>query len=296
MVKRIKLRSASFAVLLILSAYLLSRPLLNIKLAQAQTAPTTSFSLQVDSTTPDYGPGNNFNVKVLVRSDTTSTNLFSAKISYDSTFLKVNSLDMTTPSFVNNIVEATSSATTINLIGGYSSSSGPNTGFTTNSTDPPSTFATISFQRLASGPTKLSFIPLDSSTNKDGTAIFSNTTNQNILASSPDFTLDNTLVPTATPTLVPTATPPQIGGYQEGSYQGSYQGSYGYTEGSYSPGAPASPAKSSGDVNGDGHVGLDDLSILLSQYGTSNPQSDVNGDGVVNLLDLSILLSHYQGG
>lgn len=51
-----------------------------------------------------------------------------------------------------------------------------------------------------------------------------------------------------------------------------------------------------GDVNGDGHVGLSDLSILLSNFGRVNAlknQGDVDGNGNVSLSDLSTLLSNF---
>lgn len=48
-----------------------------------------------------------------------------------------------------------------------------------------------------------------------------------------------------------------------------------------------------GDLNSDNTVNVTDLSILLSNYGTTNAAADINGDGVVNVLDLSVLLSHY---
>jgi hypothetical protein len=48
-----------------------------------------------------------------------------------------------------------------------------------------------------------------------------------------------------------------------------------------------------GDLNSDNTVNVTDLSILLSDYGTSNTAADINGDGTVNILDLSALLSHY---
>jgi lysophospholipase L1-like esterase len=50
-----------------------------------------------------------------------------------------------------------------------------------------------------------------------------------------------------------------------------------------------------GDLNGDGHVNILDLSILLSHYGqaATAAQGDINNDGTCNILDLSILLSHY---
>lgn len=48
-----------------------------------------------------------------------------------------------------------------------------------------------------------------------------------------------------------------------------------------------------GDLNGDNTVDASDLSILLSDFGTSNAAADINGDGTVDVLDLSILLSNY---
>lgn len=48
-----------------------------------------------------------------------------------------------------------------------------------------------------------------------------------------------------------------------------------------------------GDLNNDNTVNITDLSILLSDYNTSNSAADINGDGIVNVLDLSALLSHY---
>ena len=52
-----------------------------------------------------------------------------------------------------------------------------------------------------------------------------------------------------------------------------------------------------GDLNGDGTVGLADLQILLSNYGTLSgagyEDGDLNGDGAVNLADLQLLLSFY---
>jgi len=48
-----------------------------------------------------------------------------------------------------------------------------------------------------------------------------------------------------------------------------------------------------GDINGDGHVDITDLSILLSKFGTSDSASDLDHDGIVSILDLSILLNNY---
>jgi len=48
-----------------------------------------------------------------------------------------------------------------------------------------------------------------------------------------------------------------------------------------------------GDINNDGQVNITDLSILLSDYGTTNSSADINKDGSVNILDMSILLSNF---
>lgn len=50
----------------------------------------------------------------------------------------------------------------------------------------------------------------------------------------------------------------------------------------------------SGDLNDDYVVNVFDLSILLSNYGTTNPAADIDGNGQVNITDLSILLSNYN--
>jgi chitodextrinase len=62
--------------------------------------------------------------------------------------------------------------------------------------------------------------------------------------------------------------------------------------------APASLTTSTqiakvGDLNGDNLVNITDLSILLSDWNTSNPVADINHDGIVNIIDLSILLSNW---
>lgn len=58
---------------------------------------------------------------------------------------------------------------------------------------------------------------------------------------------------------------------------------------SYAAPNPALP----GDLNNDNTVNVTDLSILLTNYATTNANADINGDGTVSILDLSILLSHY---
>jgi hypothetical protein len=51
-----------------------------------------------------------------------------------------------------------------------------------------------------------------------------------------------------------------------------------------------------GDVNNNGHVTIQDLSVLATNYGHTGAtyaQGDLNGDGTVGIQDLSILATHY---
>jgi len=48
-----------------------------------------------------------------------------------------------------------------------------------------------------------------------------------------------------------------------------------------------------GDANGDGVVDLNDLNIVLSNFGQVTDTGDLNGDGIVDLNDLNIILSNF---
>jgi len=80
---------------------------------------------------------------------------------------------------------------------------------------------------------------------------------------TPTLTPTPTVTPTRTPTPTPTATPqPKIG-----------------------------------DVNGDGHVNLTDIGIVVDFYDMDvslKPKADVNGDGSINLIDIGIIVDHYE--
>lgn len=72
-------------------------------------------------------------------------------------------------------------------------------------------------------------------------------------------------------------TRPQGSGFDAGAYESTSGGS-----------CP------NGDVNGDCHVTINDLSVLLSNWSsTTNAVCDLNSNGVVDIFDLSILLSNY---
>jgi hypothetical protein len=55
----------------------------------------------------------------------------------------------------------------------------------------------------------------------------------------------------------------------------------------------ASNPNLAGDLNNDNKVDAVDLSLLLSNFGTTNAAGDANSDGHVDAIDLSIILSHF---
>lgn len=83
----------------------------------------------------------------------------------------------------------------------------------------------------------------------------------------------NTPTPTRTPTPTPTRTPTPT------------------TPPTITPTGTA--CTKTGDLNCDNQIGILDLSILLSNWNTTNAAADINKDGNVTILDLSILLSNW---
>ena len=47
------------------------------------------------------------------------------------------------------------------------------------------------------------------------------------------------------------------------------------------------------DLDGDCHVGIIDLLILLSEWGQADSSADLNDDGIVNVFDLLIVLANW---
>lgn len=64
-----------------------------------------------------------------------------------------------------------------------------------------------------------------------------------------------------------------------------------WTAGAVQVGLPQGP--NPGDLNGDGIVNAQDLSILLGAWGQWGSAADLNGDGIVNAADLAILLGNW---
>lgn len=48
------------------------------------------------------------------------------------------------------------------------------------------------------------------------------------------------------------------------------------------------------DLNGDGSIGVDDLLLLLSDWGGSGAAADLSGDGTVGIADLLAMLAHWD--
>jgi hypothetical protein len=57
--------------------------------------------------------------------------------------------------------------------------------------------------------------------------------------------------------------------------------------------AVAGGATTPGDINGDGNVDVDDLLILLGDWGESGSDADLDGNGTVDVDDLLILLANW---
>jgi endoglucanase len=60
--------------------------------------------------------------------------------------------------------------------------------------------------------------------------------------------------------------------------------------------ASSTQASLHGDMNGDGAITIRDVSILLSQVGTSNTRGDLDNNGSVTPTDVAIMLSHFSNG
>lgn len=132
-----------------------------------------SFNLSTASNTVSVG--NEFQVKVNLRSDTDSANLLSAKLSFPKDLVSVVKIE-DAGSLATNIVEKffDNSTGQISIVGGT-----PNPGVKTSGSD--GLFATIFFKANAPGSAPLNF--------GNDSAIFRNSDNQNILGSKNGLTI-----------------------------------------------------------------------------------------------------------
>lgn len=109
---------------------------------------------------------------------------------------------------------------------------------------------------------------------------------------TPILTPTGTLTPTLTlpvpsPTSLPTTTPTV-------SPTGSISPTFSPSPTLISP----TPAPVNADLNGDGKVNQDDLSILFASWGvpppTAAPRADLNNDGLINGMDAAIILANWR--
>ena len=154
--------------------------------------PSTSFILSPGSSIVNVGEM--LAVKLLVRTDVSPTNLYSAKINFNKDLFSVDHIDITN-TFIKNWVEQYSDNNlgVISLVGGY-----PN-GYQTDTNNPPSIMAVIYLKALKVGTATLSFA--------NDSAIYANADNIDILTSKDSLTIALGTGGTPQPTISPTPTP-----------------------------------------------------------------------------------------
>ncbi len=201
-------------------------------------------------------PQEEFDVKVYVRSDVETANLFTARINFPADLVEVTQIN-TEGSFIQNWVENYYDNATgeISLTGGV-----PTPGYQTQEGGEAGLMATIIFKAKSIGKGQISFA--------DDSAIFSDTNNINILLVKRPY--DISVEVKAAPT-ISAPIPPST---ETASPQPSI--------------IPVAGMK--GDVNGDGKVNLIDMSKMLSLFGkTGQSAADINGDGIINTIDVLTL-------
>ena len=50
---------------------------------------------------------------------------------------------------------------------------------------------------------------------------------------------------------------------------------------------------SNGDIDGNGFVGVDEILLIIANWGTADSPADVNSDGLVSADDILFVLSHW---
>jgi hypothetical protein len=205
-------------------------------------------------------------VSVWARSPIDNANLFVAKLKFPTTLLQAKNISLAKAEssssgfiknwFVSNWVENSidNNAGSVSLVGGV-----PNPGVKTPAESSGSAMAEVLFQAKAAGKAEITF--------DDTSAIYRNSDNVNILTTKLGVTVDIVgSVPveaSATPTL------------------------------SVTPNPTKAPVSLEFDLNDDGKVNAQDISILLSLWGTNSselPKADFNKDGLINTFDYAKLI------
>lgn len=188
-------------------------------------------------------------------------------------------------SFIKNWVEKIydNNVGTISLVGGV-----PNPGYKTKKKNPPSTMAVIIFAAKKTGTAIISFA--------DGSAIYRNSDNLDILATKKDVEVNigTEVEPSVTTLPLPSGTPVSISDCKSRPACLSENPPCSMSEPieGWCPVPPPGPPQK-GDINGDGKIGLIDMSSLLSKWGKKNKnvgKADLNGDKVVNTMDYSLMI------
>ncbi|MFA5933590.1 MAG: dockerin type I domain-containing protein [Microgenomates group bacterium] len=223
---------------------------------------------------PVASVGAQIKVSVLVKTDKDAANLFIAKLKFPSQLLQAKSISLRSEAtssgfikdwFISNWVENTIDNNTgsASLVGGV-----PNPGFQTSLESSGSAMADVMFIAKAAGDGVISF--------DDTSAVYRNSDNANILFGKQalNFKITGETVPSPSVTVTPTASPSVIP--------------------TLIPTPVSSPSTTptgslEGDVNKDSKLDLQDLSSLLSSWGTANIDADLNKDGRVNAFDYSRL-------
>jgi len=280
----------------------------------SRAAGNATFTLSPASSSPSLG--STLTITIQENSSTESVNAIEADLTYDQAKLQYVSINTGAGSF-SLVGQATGGSGTVKI--GVASSS-----TVTGS----QTVATVTFNTIGVGTAAVSFAGTS--------AIIRASDTTNILGTSTggSYTIADKQAPTVPTSLSMashtissiniawTASSDNVGVtgykvYRNGTQVGtsvtnSYADtglsagtSYSYTVAAYdaanntsaqSSASSFSTVSQSGDVNGDGHVNVTDLSILATNYGKTamtRAQGDLNGDGVVNVYDLSILAANW---
>ncbi len=127
-----------------------------------------------------------------------------------------------------------------------------------------------------------------------GTINFDVTASDNVDVDRVEFYIDDDLL--ATDSEAPFTTTIDTNQYMNSSYTlraRAYDAQDNFAEDSIDISILNLPPPIPGDIDNDGDVDIFDLSRLLADYGTSDPDSDLDGSGEVDIFDLSLLLANY---
>jgi hypothetical protein len=284
-----------------------------------QAAGSATMTLSPASSTTAYG--SNLVVTIYENSGTDSVNAVEADLTYDQTKLQITSanIDTSVGAFNAFVVQKSAGGGVINI---SAATSTPVTGS--------QIIATLTFTTIGLGSSSVSFqsgtcaiIRVSDTNNVFGTATGGTyaVTDQGLPTAPTALTFVTSTISSISFSW--TASTDNIGVtgykiYRNGTQVGtsattsytdttlSPNTSYTYRVSAYDAAANDSSLSSSasfsttmqpGDITGDGHVTITDLSVLASHYGQTSGMTrnmgDLNGDSKVNIFDLSLLAANW---